>query len=129
MTDDTKSRIIIFNGGVVFKKIEWMKASRRLLKNFPDDARNIAGNQLWLVQQGRQPADWKPIKGIGPGAIEIRIHRPNEYRVIYVAKFSEAIYVLHCFAKRTQKTSERDLKIARVAYAEMEKSRKEEGYS
>ena len=109
---------------VLLKKIEWLKGSRGSLKAFPDQARYQAGSELLLVQEGKAPTDWKPMPGIGPGAIEIRIHMPYEHRVIYVAKFSEAIYVLHCFEKKTQKTLKRDIDKARSAYAEMQSIRK-----
>ena len=62
---------------------------------------------------------------VGVGAFEIRIHVPYEHRIIYVAKFPEAIYVLHCFEKKTRKTSQKDLEFARKSYAEMQKFRKE----
>lgn len=54
---------------------------------------------------------------IGIGVIEIRLHEPHEHRVLYVAKFNDAVYVLHAFSKKTQKTPEKDLIIARTAYA------------
>jgi phage-related protein len=73
------------------KPVEWIKDSRSVLKRFPDEARNIAGNQIWLVQLGRESDDWYTMRQIGHGAFEIRIHRPHEHRVIYVAKFPEAI--------------------------------------
>lgn len=65
------------------------------------------------------PDDWKPMSSVGSGALEIRIHEPHEYRVIYVAKMPEAIYILHAFQKKTKKTSRKDLEIARKAYAEI----------
>ncbi len=105
------------------KPVEWIMSSRKDLKKFPDDARNIAGNQIWMVQLGRQPDDWKPMPSIGPGAIEIRIHQPHEHRVIYVAKFPEAVYVLNVFEKKTQKTPQPEIDKARKAYAEMQKIR------
>lgn len=64
---------------------------------------------------------------IGPGAVEIRIHDPHEHRVVYVAKFADAVYVLHAFEKKTQKTAEKDLDIARTAYAELKKNEAENG--
>jgi phage-related protein len=106
------------------KRIEWIKGSRRLLKAFPDEARYQAGSELLLVQEGKTPSDWKPMPNVGAGAIEIRIHIPHEHRVIYVAKFQEAIYVLHCFEKKTQKTLQRDIEKARSAHAEMQNIRK-----
>lgn len=64
---------------------------------------------------------------IGPGAVEIRIHDPHEHRVVYVAKFADAVYVLHAFEKKTQKTAQKDLDIARTAYAERKKNEAENG--
>lgn len=108
------------------KKLNWMGRSRAALRAFSDQARNIAGNQLWMAQLGREPDDWKSIPQVGRGAIEIRIHRPHEHRVIYVAKFPEAIYVLHAFEKKSEKTSTKVLKVAQKAYREMETLRSEE---
>lgn len=110
--------------GRPLKRIEWVKGSRRSLREFPGEARHQAGSELLLVQEGNAPTDWSPIPSIGPGAIEIRIHRPYEHRVVYVAKFPEAIYVLHCFEKKTQTTDQRDIEYARSAYAEVQRSRK-----
>jgi phage-related protein len=106
------------------KRIEWVRGSRRSLKSFPDEARYQAGSELLRVQEGKTPTDWKTMHGIGSGTIEIRIHLPHEHRVIYVAKFQEAIYVLGCFEKKTQKTTQKEIENAKSAYAEMQKIRK-----
>lgn len=106
------------------KSIEWVKGSLRCLKAFPDEARYRAGYELLLVQEGEAPTDWKPMPSVGPGAIEIRIHSPFEHRVVYIAKYPEAIYVLHCFQKKTQSTTKRDIEYARSAYAEVQRARK-----
>ncbi len=63
------------------------------------------------------------MSAVGSGAIEVRIHHPHEHRVIYVAKFPEAIYVIHAFTKKTQKTPEADLTIARINYAQIKNLR------
>ena len=60
---------------------------------------------------------------IGPGVREIRIHVDGEFRVIYIAKFEEAIYVLHAFQKKTQKTSKKDIDIAKTRLRELERER------
>jgi phage-related protein len=95
-----------------------------LLRAFPDEARYVGGSELLRVQEGKTATDWKPMPSIGAGAIEIRIHMPHEYRVIYVAKFYEAIYVLYCFEKKTQQTTRKDIENAKKAYAEMQRIRK-----
>ncbi len=60
--------------------------------------------EVYLVQQGQEPSDWKPMPAVGPGVREIRIHSEGEYRVFYVASFAEGVYVLHSFQKKTQRT-------------------------
>lgn len=107
------------------KKLIFLRGSYRRLKGFPAEARRESGHQLWLVQKGKDPDDWRPIKTIGTGVREIRIHQPHEHRVIYVAQFPEAIFVLHAFEKKTQQTPKSDIDIARAAYAEIESKRKE----
>ena len=72
-----------------------------------------------FVQQGLLPSDWKPVKGVGRGALEIRIHVLGEWRVIFVARFSDAVYVLHAFQKKTQKTRKEDIDLARKRYREI----------
>lgn len=98
------------------KAILWLGSSRYDLQAFPSDARRLAGFQLRQIQEGVEPADWKPMSTIGPGVREIRVHTALEHRVCYIAKFAEAIYVLHAFEKRTRKTSQRDLDLARQRY-------------
>lgn len=98
------------------KGLLWLGSSRSDIRAFPRDARRLAGYQLRRVQQGMDPLDWKPIPGIGPGVREIRIHTALEHRVLYVAKFVEAVYVLHAFEKRTRKMPKRDMQLARQRY-------------
>jgi phage-related protein len=74
------------------------------------------------VQCGGEPSDWKPLATIGKGVREIRIRDASDaFRVIYIAKFANAVYVLHCFQKKTQKTSRRDLNLAKQRYQELVK--------
>ena len=84
---------------------------------FPKDARREAGFQLGKIQSGLDPTDWKPFADIGMGVKEIRIKDATGiYRVLYVAKFERAVYVLHCFQKKTQQTSRTDKAIAEARY-------------
>ena len=84
---------------------------------FPKSARIRAGHELFMVQAGRDPDDWKPMSDIGPGVCEIHIRDSGgAYRVIYVAKFAAAVYVLHAFQKKTEKTSPPDLELAWQRY-------------
>jgi len=90
------------------------------LRAFPLTVRREAGHQLDQVQNGREQDDWKPMNTVGRGAKEIRI--PDEagaFRVLYLAKFADAVYVLHRFQKKTRKTSKADLEIAAKRYREL----------
>jgi phage-related protein len=83
------------------------------LRSFPSSARPEAGFQLDRIQLGKEPDDWKPMTTVGPGVQEIRIRDASgAFRVIYIAKLESAIYVLHCFQKKTQKTSRVDIDLA-----------------
>ena len=95
------------------KPLTWLGDARDTIRAFPEHVRQIAGFQLWRVQRGLQPNDWKPMPSVGAGVQEIRIHTGIEHRVLYVAKFAEAVYVLHAFEKRTRHTATGDLDLAR----------------
>lgn len=95
------------------KPLRFLGSSRSDLLDFPGDVRRKAGYNLDLVQRGNDPEDWKPMQSIGPGVREIRIRETSgAFRVIYVATFAEAVYVLHAFQKKTRKTAARDIELA-----------------
>lgn len=99
------------------KEIRWVGSSYDDLLAFPREARRDAGFQLSKVQAGLDPTDWKPFDDVGLGTKGIRIRDAGGiYRVMYVAKFEEAIYVLHCFRKATQVTSKHDKAIAQARF-------------
>ncbi|MEP6573995.1 MAG: type II toxin-antitoxin system RelE/ParE family toxin [Gemmatimonadota bacterium] len=98
------------------RPLVWLGSALDNLPDFPEDARRLAGYQLRRLQEGLLPDDWKPMTGVGPGVLDLRIHTGTEHRVFYLAKFAEAVYVLHAFEKRTQKTRESDLDLARSRY-------------
>src|SRR3982074_526997 len=102
------------------KPIEFRGSALDDLRAFPQAARREAGYQLDRVQHGREPDDWKPMNTVGRGVAEIRIRdAAGAFRVLYVAKFEDAIYVLHCFQKKTQKTSKADLNLAGQRYRDL----------
>jgi phage-related protein len=102
------------------KPVEFRGSALDDLRAFPASARREAGHQLDQLQQGREPDDWKPMSTVGQGVQEIRIRdTAGAFRVIYVAKFADAIYVLHCFQKKTQKTGKVDLDLASRRYREL----------
>jgi phage-related protein len=106
------------------KPIQWLGDSRDRLRRFPQAARREIGYQLSLIQAGRSAIDWKPIPFVGPGVIEIRVHAEGEFRVFYVAKFEDAVYVLHVFAKKTRKASSLDVELGKKRYRELLERRK-----
>lgn len=108
------------------KPLHFVGSSREGLRELPENARETAGHQLFKVQQGKEPDDWKPMPTVGAGVQEIRVwDESGTYRVLYVAKFEEAVYVLHAFEKRSQKTVKGDIQLAKSRYAELLKWRKE----
>jgi phage-related protein len=101
------------------KLLKFVGSSLDDLSAFPDEVRRAAGHELWQVQQGLQPSDFKPMASVGSGCYEIRIHLSGQWRVLYVAKFKEAVYVLHAFAKKTQATQQSDIELARRRYKQI----------
>ncbi len=87
------------------------------LRNFPDVARQRAGYQLFLIQTGLDPTDCKPMASVGPGCREIRVRADGDpYRVLYVASIGDAVFVLHCFQKKTRQTPKSDIDLAKQRY-------------
>lgn len=106
------------------KPIEFIGNSRQVLAAFPDEARRTAGFQLDRVQRGLEPDDWKPLRTIGSGVLELRIHDSRgAFRVVYVAKLAHAVYVLHAFQKKSRKTSGLDIALVRARYATLMRNR------
>ncbi len=106
------------------KPVEFLGNSLRELKNFPSPARQEAGYQIDRVQNGLLPIDWKQMPAVGAVVMEIRISgAEGAFRVIYLAKLAEAVYVLHCFQKKTQKTSDFDIEIAGKRYRDLMRGR------
>ena len=107
------------------KDLTFLGTSYVDLLDLPKSARREIGYQLYILQQGEDPIDWKPMKSVAAGVREIRVRRGNQYRVLYVAKFAEAIYVLHVFEKKTQHTSQRDINIAKNRFKNLTRERSE----
>ncbi|CAD6880298.1 Phage protein [Methylomonas albis] len=102
------------------KPIKFLGNALEDLRGFPVSVRREAGYQLDHVQYGYEPSDWKPMNTVGPGVKEIRIRdATGAFRVLYVAKFADAIYVVHCFQKKTQKTSQSDIDLAAKRYRDL----------
>jgi phage-related protein len=95
------------------KPLRFVGSSLDDLRDFPAEARRQAGFELYAVQRTLEPTDWKPMTAVGSAAREIRIHVLGEWRVLYVAKFDDAVFVLHAFQKKSRKTRREDIELAR----------------
>jgi len=89
------------------------------LGNLPEEARRVAGFELRAVQNGLEPRDRKPMRSVGSGVKEIRIHVSGEWRIVHVAKLAGATYVLHAFQEKSQKTNKNDIEVARRRFKEI----------
>lgn len=98
------------------KSLKFMGSSKTDLSEFPAAAKEAAGFELWQVQLGLMPRDFKPMPTVGAGAYEVRIKVGTQWRVIYVANRGDAVYVLHAFQKTTQKTTLHDVELAAKRY-------------
>lgn len=106
------------------KPVRFLGDSLKCLREFPEDARQDAGYQLDQVQRGKQPSDFKPMPSVGKGVEELRVWDDSgTYRVIYLARLQDAVYVLHAFQKKTKTTSKHDVEMAKSRYAELMRGR------
>lgn len=102
------------------KPLRFLGDSLKCLREFPAAARRDTGYQLDRVQHGLQPNDFKPMPSIGRGVEEIRVwDESGTYRVIYTARLVDAVYVLHCFQKKTRATSRREIELARSRFSDL----------
>ena len=98
------------------KPLNFVGSAKEDLAAFAADAKREAGFDLWQVQLGLMPRDFKPMPTVGEGAYEIRVKVGTQWRVIYVANRADAVYVLHCFQKTSQKTAKPDIDLAARRY-------------
>jgi phage-related protein len=107
------------------KPVVFRGDSLERLRKFPSSVRQDAGYQLERVQRGDAPDDFKPMSGIGRGVQEIRVRdAAGAFRIIYLARFEEAVYVLHVFQKKTAKTATLDIEVARQRYRRLLEERR-----
>lgn len=115
------------------KSLAFFSTSKDDLTQFPDLAKQQLGHVLWLLQSGLEPdpGSVAAMPEIGAGVLEVKCRyvgpQGQDFRVFYVAKFNEAIYVLHAFEKRTQQTSPRDMKLGRRRWKQLTGWRAEQG--
>src|SRR5687768_10620042 len=109
------------------KPLDFVGPARKELQGFPKLARAIAGEDLYRVQKGAVPRDWKPLPEIGSGVSEIRVRTTQggslQFRVVYVARFPEAVYVLHAFEKKTQQIPPHHVEVAQSRFKQLLRNR------
>ena len=99
------------------KDLAFFQAAYDTYKKFPEHIQDDGGYQLDQLQRGLEPADFKPLIRVGSGAYELRLDdETNEYRVVYVAKLDNKVWVLHAFQKKTRTTRDSDIESAKDAY-------------
>lgn len=109
---------------VELKSLIWMGSSLEDLRAFPEQIRKDAGFQLHRIQAGLEAVDWKPMAEIGKGVAEVRLRdRSGNYRVIYLSRTEDAVYILHCFNKKCQRTRQQDKTIASARYQAVQRFR------
>jgi phage-related protein len=113
----------IWDNGV--KPVVWLGDSLARVRDFAPDAKHETGVQLGFVQAGDEPSDWKPMPSVGIGVSEIRVRIGAAFRLIYMAKFAEAVYVLHAFQKKSRKTARKDIDLARLRFRALVRERKQ----
>lgn len=105
---------------VVMKPIRFLGDSLKRLRDFPASVRQDAGYQLDRVQRGLRPFDTKPMQSVGKDVEELRIwDESGTYRIFFIARLCDAVYVLHSFSKKTQETPKRDIDLAKNRFSEL----------
>lgn len=99
------------------KEAEFLGSSLRVIRGFPDAAKQRIGNEIQRLQRGESPIDSKPFKDVGPGVSEIRVSEDQSwFRAFYVTKFEGSIYILHAFEKKRNETDPKDIAAAKTTY-------------
>jgi len=94
--------------------IAWEGDSREVLQSFPEDVRQNFGFELWQLQQGERPSDYRPLPSIGTGVFELRDQDERAwYRVVYLSRINDVIYILHCFEKKSREMPRKDFEKAK----------------
>ena len=97
-----------------YATVAWEGDSREVLQEFPDGVRQNFGFELWQLQRGERPKDYRPLPSVGTGVFEIRDQDDRAwYRVIYLSRINDVIYVLHCFEKKSREMPRKDFEKAR----------------
>jgi len=97
-----------------YATVGWEGNSREVLQAFPEAARQNLGFNLWRLQQGEEPSDYRPLPSVGAGVFELRDQDQRAwYRLVYLSRIQDVIYVLHCFEKKSREMPRKEFEIAR----------------
>lgn len=106
----------------VLRPIVWLGNSKENIRDFPDGAQKLLGDELQLIQFGGIPKDAKPFKGVGSGVLELALRYASDaFRVVLTVQLGKKIYVLHAFQKKSKKgisTPKRDVDLIKRRYVE-----------
>ena len=101
-------------------EIEWLGDSLEVVRGYSETIRRAIGSELRLLQTGENPLHARPLKTVGRGVWELKIREAEgQFRVVYVVRRSDRMYVLHVFQKKTQQTPQRDIELARARFKEI----------
>jgi phage-related protein len=108
-------------------ELRWVARSKEDLKRFPADVQDVVGYALYLAQEGGKHPDAKPLRGFGgAGVLEVvEDFDGDTYRAVYTVRFSDAVYVLHCFQKKSKRrgaTPKKDMDLIRARLATAERA-------
>lgn len=111
-----------------YAAVVWEGDSKGVLQAFPDHVRQNLGFQLWQLQQGERPSDFRPLPSIGAGVFELRDQDERAwYRVVYLSRINGVVYVLHCFEKKSREMPRREFEKAKQRFKAL-KTRLAEGH-
>jgi len=113
---------------VAVAEVVWMGNSHEVIKDFPSEAKQNLGRGLREVQEGHRPADSKPVPGLGrSGVFELRDQDADAwYRVIYLKKIGNRVFVLHCFEKESNKIDKQTMRTIEARLGAVERLLEEE---
>jgi len=123
----------VYTVGMGMKLVQWIASSNRDIRVMPESVRRTFGFALYLAQQGQKHEQAKPMRGFGSaGVLEVvEDDRSGTYRAVYTVRFNRAIYVLHCFQKKSTSgvaTSQQDIELIRRRLMTAEQHAKENDY-
>jgi len=101
-------------------EIEWLGDSLDIVRAYGKDIRAAVGGELRLLQKGEKPVHARPLKTVGRGVWELKIgDAQGQFRVVYVVKRNDKVYVLHAFQKKTRQTPQKDISLAKARFKEI----------